>query len=220
MTELDADTICAPFLPMRAHYWYARCKLATDPLYRGVTAALDGTTAPLLDLGCGIGLLAHALRSSGFAPAYVGIDNDVAKIASSRTAADRGSLAAASFEVLDLSQQPFPAHHGSVALLDVMQFMPAAAALALLSNAAACIAPDGRLVIRTSIEGTGARMRFTRAVDRGSKRMGWMNAAPHWYPSRTQLEAALAAHGLRARFSPLTWLPFNNWLIVAERAQA
>src|SRR5690606_39767259 len=40
-------------------------KLSTDPLYPGVLRALRGSHAPVLDLGCGLGLLAHALRQDG-----------------------------------------------------------------------------------------------------------------------------------------------------------
>ena len=72
-TTLPADTaqrIARAFLPPRWHgnryfYYYTRAKLRTDPLYPGVLDALRGTTAPVLDLGCGIGLLAHALRAVG-----------------------------------------------------------------------------------------------------------------------------------------------------------
>ncbi|MEO8010764.1 MAG: class I SAM-dependent methyltransferase, partial [Dokdonella sp.] len=79
--------IAGAFLPNRHHYWYARVKLATDPLYEGVADALAGDTEPLLDLGCGIGLLAHALRARGHAAEYVGVDIDRAKIDSARAGA-------------------------------------------------------------------------------------------------------------------------------------
>lgn len=212
-----AGDIARSFLPQREHYWYSRCKLATDPLYAGVGDALRDAQAPLLDLGCGIGLLAHTLRAVGFRGTYLGIDNDLAKIASAREAATRAQLVETRFDAVDLSTA-LPAHRGSVALLDVLQFMPEAAAQALLDHAAASIAPDGRLVIRTALERGGARMRFTRAIDHYSRRIGWMNAAPHWYPTREGLEAALARHGLRAQFSPLTVLPFDNWLVTTSRA--
>ncbi|MEP6938251.1 MAG: class I SAM-dependent methyltransferase [Rudaea sp.] len=212
-----AGEIARCFLPQRTHYWYSRCKLASDPLYRGVGAALRDTHAPLLDLGCGIGLLAHTLRALGFTGSYFGVDNDIGKIGSARAAAARARLADTHFEALDLATMAPPSHRGSVALLDVLQFMPVAAGQALLDRAASSIAPGGRLVIRTGIECAGARMRFTRAVDRGSRRIGWMNAPPHWYPTREALEAALARHALRARFAPLTGLlPFDNWLVVAS----
>jgi 2-polyprenyl-3-methyl-5-hydroxy-6-metoxy-1,4-benzoquinol methylase len=214
-----AVDIASAFLPQRAHYWYSRCKLALDPLYLGAGAALRDTRAPLLDLGCGIGLLAHALRAQGFAAPYRGVDNDARKVASAVAAAARSGLADARFDVVDLAREDFPAHDGSVALLDVLQFVSEAAASALLAHAARSVSAEGRLLIRTGLEVPGARMRFTRAVDQGSRRIGWMNAAPHRYPTREGLEATFAQHGLRASFAPLTGLlPFHNWLVVARRA--
>ena len=81
----QADGIARAFLPMRwwgnrYDYYYTREKLASDPLYPGVLQALRGTDAPLLDLGCGLGLLAHALARDGQALAYYGVDNDAPKI--------------------------------------------------------------------------------------------------------------------------------------------
>ena len=66
----EARTIARAFLPPRFFgnrydYFYTLSKLRTDPLYPGVLDALRGSTAPVLDLGCGLGLLAtrgHALR--------------------------------------------------------------------------------------------------------------------------------------------------------------
>lgn len=61
-----ARAIAAAFLPTRSFrsrwdYHYTRSKLGSDPLYPGICDALRDTTAPLLDLGCGLGLLAHAV---------------------------------------------------------------------------------------------------------------------------------------------------------------
>lgn len=217
-TPYRATDIANTYLPHRVHYWYSRCKLASDPLYAVVGEALRDTTAPLLDLGCGIGLLAHTLRRQGFAAAYRGIDNDSAKIASARASAANAHLANAHFEAGDLASERFPDHRGSIALLDVLQFIPAEAGRALLENVAACVVAGGVLVIRTGLQRAGARMRFTRAVDSGSRKIGWMNAAPRWYPTRKELEAVFARQDLRAEFVPLTGLlPFDNWLVVAKR---
>src|SRR5689334_22038669 len=87
-----SHSIAAAYLPSRPHYWYVRCKLTVDPLYAGVGAVLGKTSSPLLDLGCGIGLLAHTLRADGFTGAYVGVDNDAKKIAAAGTASERAGL--------------------------------------------------------------------------------------------------------------------------------
>src|SRR3546814_7749341 len=70
-------------------YHYIRSKLSTDPLYPGALRALRGSTAPVMDLGCGLGLLAHALRQDGQAMPYYGVDNDADKIGRATAAAGR-----------------------------------------------------------------------------------------------------------------------------------
>lgn len=217
-----ADRIARAFLPShrygnRWHYYYSRIKLGSDPLYPGVADALRGSTLPLLDLGCGIGLLAHALRASGVDLAYLGVDNDAGKIAQAHRAATTAGLRDARFEVVDLAHA-FPSHQGSVAILDVLQYLDDAAQQRLLAAAIAMLVPGGRLVIRTGIEDDSRRMRMTKGFDRVANVLGWMNAAPRNYPRADALQALLHDAGLEGGFAPLRGkTPFNNWLVVATR---
>ena len=215
--DLVIHDIARQFLPRKPHYFYARIKLATDPLYVGVGAALAGTTAPLLDVGCGIGLLAHALRAQGFQGDYRGVDIDNRKIDSAREASVRAGLSLVRFDTTDL-KLGFPSHRGSVALLDVVQFLPPAAQDALLEAAVASLTPGSRLVMRTGLAEPGWRLHFTRGIDRIARLTRWMNVGPQRYPDRADLEHRFAAHGLRASFHPLRGrLPFENWLVCATR---
>ena len=218
---LDAGTaksIARAFLPSRYHYHYARAKLASDPLYPGVVAALRGTDAPLLDLGCGIGLLAHALRAAGIGLAYRGVDNDAPKVTQAGHAAANAGLTDVAFEVVDLAAG-MPAHRGSVAILDVLQFVPPPAQDAILDAAVAMLAPGAKLVIRTGLDDGSWRARFTRRVDDFSRMLGWMNAGAKRYPDARALRARFDAAGLESEFVPLYGrTPFNNWRIVATRA--
>ena len=217
-----AGRIARAFLPPRWngnrwHYYYSRIKLGSDPLYPGVAAALRGSTLPLLDLGCGIGLLAHALRADGVDLVYRGVDNDAGKIAQARRAATTAGLRDARFDLVDLARE-FPPHAGSVAVLDVLQYLDDAAQQRLLAAAIAMLAPGGRLVIRTGIEDGSGRMRLTKGFDRVANMLGWMNAAPRNYPHADALRRVLDAAGLEGNFSSLRGnTPFNNWLVVATR---
>ena len=220
---LDGDAalrIARAFAPARwhgnrTHYFYVRAKLRSDPLYPGVVDALRGTGAPLLDLGCGIGLLAHALRAAGVGMSYRGVDNDARKIAVARRACANAALADASFDCVDLAAG-VPAHRGSVAILDVLQFVPPEAQDAILEAAIAMLVPGARLVIRTGLDDGSARARTTRRIDALSRVLGWMNAGPRRYPDADALRDRFAAAGLAAEFTPLhAGTPFNNWRIVA-----
>ncbi len=217
MDSARLEAISRQFLPSRWHYYYARSKLSTDPLYAAVVSALDAADTPLLDLGCGIGLLPHYCTASGLTLQYRGVDNDAAKITLARAAATRAGLAMTQFDVVDLAQG-FPSHRGSVAVLDMLQFLSPERLPVFLGQAAACVTATGCLIIRTGLQDASWRTRVTRAADYLARAVRWMNAAPRAYPTRDLLRDQLSAHGLVAEFTPL-WgnTPFNNWLIVARR---
>ena len=225
LRPLDAATakgIARAFLPVRMlgnryDYYYTLAKLRTDPLYPGVLDALRGSKAPLLDLGCGLGLLAHALRTDGQALPYLGVDIDAPKIERARRIAARSELPRVRFEVMDLSRG-YPAHSGSVAILDVLQFLTREQQATLLDAATAMLAPGALLVIRAALDDGGPRIRRTRAGDRFAALTGWMPDRPRHYPTVEELRARLDAAGLDADIRP--WFgntPFNNWLVVARR---
>ncbi len=222
MRSAPSEAIARAFLPGRWNFHYARSKLRSDPLYGGVSAALAGSDAPLLDLGCGVGLLAHCLRHGGLALPYHGVDNDAGKVVLARKAALQAGLTNVRFDCVDLADgTPHPAlhaHRGSVAILDVLQFLPPGAQAPLIDAAVQCLTPGARLLIRTGLADGSSRAQITRAVDAFSRALRWMNTGPKQYPERAQLESQLQAHGLTTRLYPL-WgrTPFNNWLLIARR---
>jgi 2-polyprenyl-3-methyl-5-hydroxy-6-metoxy-1,4-benzoquinol methylase len=214
--------IAQAFWPQRLRegfwdYYYSRAKLGSDPLYPGVCAALRGTTAPVLDMGCGLGLLAHALRAQNLALPYRGVDNDAGKIARARRAAARAQLSDVGFDTVDLANEQ-PEHRGSVVLLDVLQFISPQAQARTLETAVAMLVPGAKLVIRTGLADGSNRARVTRAVDVFSRALGWMNAGPSRYPDAGELRARFEAAGLQVEFMPLYGkTPFNNWRVVATK---
>lgn len=220
---VQARRIARAFLPARWYgnrydYYYVLGKLRTDPLYPGVLDALRGCDAPLLDLGCGLGLLAHALRIDGQSMPYLGTDLDAGKLRRAAAAATKAELRDVRFDVADLVRDA-PHHHGSVTLLDVLHYLPQAEQAGLLARAAAAVAPGARLVIRSGLGDASGRDRITHATDWLGHLSGWMQTNPRHYPTHEFLEAGLRAAGLAPRFTPLYGnTPFNNWLVVAERA--
>ncbi|MGO1072459.1 methyltransferase domain-containing protein [Lysobacter sp. CA199] len=217
-----AQAIARAFLPVhplgnRWDYYYSRAKLGSDPLYPGVLQALRGSQAPVLDLGCGLGLLAHALRLDGQTMAYRGVDNDAAKISRARKVVAKVALADARFDVVDLALGP-PEHRGSVAILDVLQYLDAPTQHDLIALTAAMLSPGARLVIRTAVADGSRRGRLGQTTDRLAKLIGWMQSAPRCYPDAQALHAQLQGYGLDTTVAPLYGnTPFNNWLIVARR---
>lgn len=216
----DARRIARAFLPRHAlgnryDYYYTQAKLRSDPLYPGVLAALRGTTAPVLDLGCGLGLLLHALRLDGQLQAYHGVDIDASKIRRAGPIATRAGIVDARFAVTDLGGAR-PDHAGSVAILDVLQYLTRERQARLLDDAVAMLVPGARLVIRSGLGDDSRRGRTTRITDRLAHVFGWMQEVPKCYPTRAGLESQLRAAGLSVSFEPLYGdTPFNNWLVIA-----
>ena len=196
--------------------WYVAAKLATDPLYPAVHDVLCHTTQPLLDVGCGMGVLAFYLRRRGWSPAITGVDFDARKIATACGLA-AGFGANLTFCRGDAGVA-LPAHFGSVTLLDVMQYLAATTRDTLLRQCAARVADNGVLVIRSGIRDDSLRFQFTHRVDQLATWVNWMQATPVHYPRREELERVLEAEGLHGKFEPL-WgrTPFNSWLGVFRR---
>lgn len=196
---------------------YAASKLRTDPLYGAVAGAFAGTTHPVLDVGCGIGLLAQFLRASGFEAPIVGVDFDAGKIEGARRAAE--GIEGLEFHVGD-ARDRVPAFRGSVALLDLLQFFDLAAREAFLREAARRVAPGGRLVIRSGVRDRTWRFRVTRLADWFARGVFWMKSAPVGYPTIGEIRRILEDEGLAGEVRPL-WggTPFNNYLFVFARAK-
>ena len=215
-TPLDIRRLAARFPGNHARY-YAWCKFATDPLYAAVFTTLADTTAPLLDIGCGMGLCSFYLRERGCKFPMRGLDFDAEKIAIAQKAAAAHAPDLV-FETSD-ARTGLPAHSGSVTILDILQYLDPAAQKALLREAAARIAPGGKLVIRTGIEDPGWRFTLTKVTDWFAVLCFWMKSKPIAYPRPETLTATLEACGLRGTIRPM-WgrTPFNNWLAVFERA--
>lgn len=201
----------ASAFPSVSDRWYVAAKLATDPLYGAVFAELENTRMPLLDLGCGLGVLAFYLRARGWKPAIAGMDYDVRKTDSARTVAEQmGSDM--QFTAGDC-RKGLPAHAGSVTVLDILQYFQPHEQQSLLREAARRVVPGGRLIVRSGLASGGWRGRITRMGDRFANLTRWMRDNPVHYPTAEILTSCLAEAGMTGGLRPL-WgrTPFNNWL--------
>lgn len=203
--------------PRRWDRSYVATKLRSDPLYEAVSAELRGSGLPLLDLGCGLGLLALYLREGGHRFPIRGLDYDSRKIRSAREIATRSGDDGLCFEEHD-ARTGLPEHQGNVTILDILQFFSPEQIDTLLKLAAERVAPGGKLVIRSGLRDDSWRFKTTIAGDLLAKATFWMKAAPTHYPAAAEFERVLAPFGT-VRISPL-WgaTPFNNHLIVLNRA--
>lgn len=217
MTAELAKKLAAPF-PGTWDRTYVASKLKTDPLYGAVYEELRTSELPLLDLGCGLGLLAFYLRERGLDFPIRGLDYDARKIASADQAAAGLRHRELAFATHD-AREGLPEHLGNVSILDILQFFTPAEQEALLHLAAARLAPGGKLVIRSGLRDESRRFKVTVFCDYLAKASFWMKAAPTHYPAADDFTRILSPYG-RVRISPL-WggTPFNNHLIVLESSK-
>lgn len=206
----------AAAFPSVSARWYVASKLATDPLYAAVYAELEPTRLPLLDLGCGMGVLAFYLRARGWKPPITGMDYDVRKTDSARRVAEKvgPDLQFTSGDC----RKGLPDHAGSVTILDILQYFQPEEQKSLLKAAARRVVPGGRLIVRSGLASGGWRGRVTRMSDRFANLTRWMRDNPVHYPTAEILTNCLAEAGLTGGPRPL-WgrTPFNNWLGVWRR---
>ena len=190
--------------------------MRTDPVYTALAEQLRHSNLSLLDLGCGLGLLAFYLRAEGIGVPIYGLDYDSRKIASAQQAAASSNNNDLVFSHHD-ARIGLPAHSGNVSILDILQFFTPAQQKLLLEKAASCVAPGGKLIIRSGLRDDSWRFKITVAGDLLARVTFWMKAAPTHYPTAEDFHRILGPFG-DVKITPL-WgkTPFNNHLIVLER---
>lgn len=215
-----AARIAARF-PTRFLRDYVYWKMRTDPIYRVVSESVAGAQdLPLLDLGCGTGVLAFYLREHGFTGAVHGVDLDAPKIKVAKEIA--ASLSSnAVFDRMDF-RDVRDGSPGHVTMLDVLLFVPEATQKELLARAAFFVEPErGVLIVRSGIGDGSWRHRLTSVMDHMACFCRWMKLLPVKYPSREIFLEVLGPLGFDVEFRPL-WgrMPFNNHVIIARKRRS
>ena len=195
---------------------YVRGKLRRDPVYDAAYDALAGSSLPLLDMGCGMGLLPLYLSARGAGAAGRGFDFDERKIALANEAAAR-TKSKFEFSIGDV-RQPVD-FTGNVALLDVLHYFKNEEQKAILRNAAAAVCQGGILVIRDCLREDTLRFRITWVQETFSKLIGWLRSEQLNFPTRELIENELVSHGLTLVECRPLWknTPFNNYFLSFTR---
>lgn len=215
---MDRDTRhrIARLYDNRLQRLYVRSKLASDPVYAATAAIVGGSDLPLLDIGCGIGLLGQYLNAQGHSLPYLGLDHDERKIKAGRRAVQHAGLGAVmALHHADVAE--LPSVQGHVALLDVLHYLSAAQQLTLLQAAARHLAPQGCLIIRNVLREPNWRFHATGLEEFFLRTSGWIPGGVQHYPTASELRTPLENAELDVRFESLRGrTPFNSYLIVAR----
>jgi SAM-dependent methyltransferase len=194
---------------------YVSSKLRSDPVFAAAYDLLKDSTEPLLDVGCGVGLLAFYLRERGVESQVVGLDSDGRKIR-------QGIVAARKYSGVELVEHdvrnPLPPWRGNVALLDVVHYLAPADQQVLLTELAARVAPGGLLLLRDAPREPTARCWMTYAGEVFAQTISWNIGAPLHFPTRESIDAAFPSSEFTRHEQP-AWggTPFNNRLFTFRR---
>ena len=215
----DHENACARVAAQFEQRWlrhYVRGKLRNDRIYPSAYELLRDSKNPILDVGCGVGLLAFYLRERACAHRVLGLDVDARKIRYG------SKIAAKEYEDVELRlhdvQQPLPAFTGNIALFDVLHYLPRAAQRDLLSDLAGRVAPGGVLIIRDCPQDPGPRYWMTVVAEKFAQAVSWNLRTPLHFPTRTSLEENFPPPEFERETRPL-WgtSPFNNHIFIFRR---
>ena len=197
---------------------YSRSKMKSDPVFESVLSDLRPLDGPILEFGCGQGVLAFYLKERGLERSVRGLDRDPARIRSAQKMADR-YYKGIRFEVGDVREavEDFTGH---VVIADVLQYLSRDDQARAIGAAAKCVPEGGRLIIRTAIRDGSWRFRIQRVADVLVRIVRWIPAKTWHYPSRDDLVEMVEDEGLVqiADFRK-QWgrTPLNLYLVVFAR---
>jgi 2-polyprenyl-3-methyl-5-hydroxy-6-metoxy-1,4-benzoquinol methylase len=213
----DHESACAQVTSLFRGSWlkgYVRGKLRIDPMYEVVFESLRGSSLPILDLGCGIGILPYYLRQRGLQSRIIGVDWDARRIAVAQQVAQAYNQL--SFIHQD-ARTPIQ-FHGHMVMLDLLHYINDDDQRRLLDTVAANIAPGGVAVIRQCPRDSSYRFKFTNVVERLLRALHWHKVSTINFPTRETIAKPFRARGFTEEILPM-WggTPFNNYLFVFRR---
>jgi SAM-dependent methyltransferase len=194
--------------PTRFLRMYVRSKVRVDPVYAAVFERIREKSDPLLDVGCGIGVLALYLRARGFRAPIRGIDTDDRKVAIAASMMPE----ATTFIVGDA--RAVAGAGGTIVLLDLLHYFRSDEQEHILASVARSATT---VIIRDAIRDGSWRYRFTYLQEMFSRVIRWLRAERLHFPTRDDVMRPFA--GFDAEVTPLYGrTPFNNYLFVFRRS--
>jgi len=194
---------------------YVAKKLRSDPIFPAAFDLLRESAQPVIDIGCGVGLLAFYLREREFLEPIIGLDRDGRKIARARVVAER-TYPDLNFIEQDVCE-PINAL-GNFVLFDVLHYLSPNEQMALLERFATRIARGGLLIVRDSPQDGNVRFWLTYLAERFAQGITWNLKVDLHFPTRDKICAAFDGDDFSCSIAPL-WgrTPFNNHLFIFRR---
>ena len=177
-------------------------------------AALFPDEGLVVDLGCGMGLLAHLLVAGHPGRRVLAVDHDAERVEMLRASAAGLPIET---RLEDMATALLPACRG-IALVDVLHYLDADAQEALIARAVAALEPGGTLVLRDPDPEAGWRYHAARLHELLAVGIGWTQARIASFRGGREWAALLRAHGLEARRLPLKRAsPYADRIVVGAK---
>jgi SAM-dependent methyltransferase len=218
----DHENACARVAARFHKPWlrhYVRGKLRRDWVYQTAYDLLRSSAGPILDVGCGVGLLGFYLRERGCRQPVLGLDVDARKVCIG------AEIAAEHYHGMELRVhdvgKAIPDFSGNVALFDVLHYLPPARQTELLVQLADCVPPGGLLIIRDCPPDAGPRYWITLLAEKFAQAISWNLDSPMHFPSRASIDNVFGVAEFAREIRPL-WgaSPFNNHIFIFRRHAA
>jgi 2-polyprenyl-3-methyl-5-hydroxy-6-metoxy-1,4-benzoquinol methylase len=200
----------------RNERWHVSARLRSCP----VAAIAEATprSGRVLDFGCGHGAVSLYLAITSPAREITGVDVDGDKLVLARAAADAAAQAIR-FEQVALGYRP-TGEWDAITIVDVLYLLGEAAALEVVDEAAAALAPDGILLIKE----IDVRPRWKFSIAKGQEFVATKvlriteGSRIHFVPP-TQIAERLVSAGLQVEHRALDRGRLHpHHLIVARKA--
>ena len=211
----DHKSACAHVTSLFSDPWlkgYVRGKLRIDPMYGVVFDYLHRSNLPILDLGCGVGILLYYLRHRGLQLRMTGLDWDAGRIAVAQ------QIAKTDYQNLSFIHQdarkPMK-FQGHVTMLDLLHYLDDIDQGRLLTMVATRIAPGAAAIIRQCPRDASIRFKLTNVVERIGHALCWHKGSTIMFPTRDTIAQPFRERGFIEEIIPM-WgrTPCNNYLFV------
>jgi SAM-dependent methyltransferase len=213
------EQACARVAALFARPWlrhYVASKLRSDPVFRAAWEMVRDSREPILDVGCGVGLLPFYLRERGFDHPIIGVDADARKVREARNVS-RSRYTDLEFIEHDVSN-PLPDFRGNVALLDLLHYLPPERQQSLLTELATSVPPGAALLLRDCPRDDSARFWMTYAGEVFAQTISWNIGVPLHFPTRASINAPFHEQEFEREEVPAYGgTPFNNRLFTFRR---
>jgi SAM-dependent methyltransferase len=182
-----------------------------DPVFETAAATLRSREGKIIDLGCGLGLLAFWFRYHDLNQDFVGYDQSEWKVRAGLAAARRLDYTNVEFHTKNMLEVDL-CGAAAVCAFDVLHYLPGREQRQFLQNLAAAAKSGAVVLFRTGVRNQGWRSWATLLEEVWTRASGWIRGGSINFPTLEYLETIFRQEGCVLHSQPL-WgrTPFSSY---------